>query len=540
MCAAAVCWLYAAAGQASAAEAGLAVTVVPASGPPIQSEISAAEAAPNVDVSDQKTALDRGPGEHEEPTLSGMSLARLAELAGVLPRSVTSVRISAGGAEQAVTGEDVLDGFPPQANPEDVPEPPYALVEVPSNASGAFEFVRPMGLAGESNGYDVLAGAPSQSDSLHVMFYADRRILEAAGEGFIVAPGGGITIINAPSVGYEGRPLGGEELEYLWNFGDGLTSTEKQPYLYYYPTHPIQLTITDKANGAQRALLITPATGPGARSNTATSGTVIEQGNGAQAPGTVNEARSGAGAPGAVNEARSAAQAPGTVNEKGNGTAGPRAAVETNHGPEAPAGGGTHTTAQGTRTRQASRQGSLRAAPTRRSPSRARARRKPRVQPKQPSPLAATGVAYAGAGAASRNGSHSTVGGGWKETRGNTGADGPVAAHAAPHRDGKGRALTPKLPPPRTPTPHVRGLVGVLLEALGRELRATPLTSEPLPLSAPAARPGVHILEPHGGRRWFEWAAVIAGLIAVIGLGAASELVPRARIVGPVSRWVGL
>ncbi len=73
-------------------------------------------------------------------------------------------------------------------------------------------------------------------------------------DGTITAPTGDVTISEDESVVFEGsaEDPDGDDMTYLWNFGDGITSTELSPGAHTYTdsgTYTVTFTVTD-ANGA--------------------------------------------------------------------------------------------------------------------------------------------------------------------------------------------------------------------------------------------------------------------------------------------------
>jgi hypothetical protein len=255
----AACLLAFPVGSASADDSAnpvLLVTVKPTIGAsPQATSISVNEANENVDISKENITVYEPPPYQPNPeTLSGTSIARVAELAGAAPSSVSSAIISNPEIPlqtYTVTGAEITGGFPGDPNAYDA-SPCFALfvIRAESGDPDGWDFYRPMAGPGDNNSPVV----GSDGGDLDVTVNVTGAILDVGTP--TVSPttttaGVSVQFTASASVIKDGASDTGP-FTYSWDFGDGSNpgSGASTTHSYSAGTWDARVTVTD-ANGNQ-------------------------------------------------------------------------------------------------------------------------------------------------------------------------------------------------------------------------------------------------------------------------------------------------
>jgi PKD domain len=474
----AACALCAAAGLAPAASASLNVVVtIDASNGTQTTAVSQATVEREQDVA-QKMTFTFADGTHTTGFETGLSLAGLAQLAGVDPARVTQATITtveaASGASDlntAVVGVDsssgrneITDGF--FADPLGAPR--FAIIQ-PTGIDG-FDFVRPMRTATDDNADKILL--TENNGDLGVAMTFSGEVLDVGAPD--VAPLG-VTV--GDEVSYDARAatvtLDGandhDALSYAWDFGDGSPYGHGASATHRYTTAgswPVRVTVTDGSGAVGvtapvtvRVKAATPAT---TTTTTTTTAPTTPGGGSPTGPAQGTPAGAATGTPGPL-------PAPGALTPPATGPA-PSVPAQPHHATSRRSHADRHTT------------------------------------PKHHATT--TGAATGG----DTSGSSSTG----------------DSASVSPSGPASGPVSTPaQTSPPATAPQHApTGLVGLLIDAPGA--RAIALDHAASAQALPAARAASADDGPGGGN-WASWTAGILAVLLVVGLGALVALEPRAR-----------
>lgn len=471
--------LAAAAVAAPAAHATLNVVVtIKASNGTQSTAISQASVEHEQDVAQKMTFMFAG-GDHTTGFETGLSIARLAQLAGVDPARVTQATITTA---EAVRGANDLNtaviGIDPGSGRNEIADgffgdplgaPKFALIQ-PTGVDG-FDFVRPMRTATDDNADKILL--TENNGDLGVAMTFTGEVLDVGVP--VIAP---TTVTVGDPVAYDASAtavtLDGATddsgLTYAWDFGDGSALGHGASTTHRYTTAgvwPVRVTVTDTAGAVGVSAPLTVHVQPATPATTTTTSAPAAPGAGSPigpAQGTPEGANGGAAGP---------LPAPGSHP---SGTHGPvvSTALPGRHG--APHQGSSHTAGHHAATHAATTS----AAPV----------------------GDGTGAGASGSTGVSTGSTSTGVGAA------------PASASATPS------------PAPTTARHHApAGLVGLLVDDRGARAIALDHAAVSQPVTAARASSS----DTPGGGSWAAWTGGILAVLLVVGLGAFVALEPGAR-----------